>query len=416
MGRYRQHVNRKFGKQFRTSHELHKWTVDWTGRHQFWTDLWDYVGMKPQLPANIKHAFDDTKGVHENPIWFEGVQINYAENVLEGRDPDTVALIGLREGEPLEGEKWTWAQLRENVRKARSALLALGVKKEEVVAVIMSNSNWTIAIFLAAASIGALFTSISPDMGLEGCTSRLVQSKPAVLFADSAQTYKAKRRSMKEKIRSVVGSLKGKPDVFIVPLSCAEDYEFPLLEDFLAKSRKEDALEYARVPFSYPMIMLYSSGTTGAPKCIVHQHGIILQLKKIAILHNSLTPKDVIFQYSSTSWVLWNVMVSLLSFQSQDSLLSLAPERTSQCWRHRDMLRRLTTASRCVHKIACPRSSQMHVLWYKPTLSARARNVRHPAISIRFVEPADGYDDRSDAHYRSIHLVLPGFSEECTLE
>jgi acetoacetyl-CoA synthetase len=263
---YRQHVNKKFNKSFRASHDLHKWSIDRTGRHQFWIDLWSYVGMTPALPHHIKHAFDDTKGIQDNPVWFEGVKMNYAENVLEGRNLEDVALIGLREGEDLEGEKWTWGDLRENVRKVRSALLALGVKKEEVVGVIMSNSNWTIAIFLATASIGAVFTSISPDMGVEGCTVRMVQSRPVVLFADSHQTYKAKRRSMKEKIRNVVKSLDRKPKVFVVPLA-VEDHEFPLLEEFLAKSRKEDALEYARVPFSYPMLILYSSGTSGPPKC-----------------------------------------------------------------------------------------------------------------------------------------------------
>lgn len=214
----------------------------------------------------MTEAFDDGKGIEENPKWFEGVEMNYSENVLEGRDEGSVALIGLREGEKLGGEVWTWGDLRENVRKVRSSLLNLGVGKEDVVGVIMSNSNWTIAIFLATASIGALFTSISPDMGVEGCTVRMVQSRPKVLFADSHQTYKAKRRSMKEKISAVVRSLKRKPDVFIVPL--AEDaHDFPLLEAFLSKSTKKDALEYARVPFSYPMLILYSSGTSGPPKC-----------------------------------------------------------------------------------------------------------------------------------------------------
>lgn len=141
IAKYRQHANKKFGKEFRTSHELHKWSIDRTGRHQFWTDLWSYVGMIPALPSHITHAFDDNKGIHENPIWFEGVEINYAENVLEGRNLGDVALIGLREGEDLEGEKWSWGDLRENVRKARSALLALGVKKEEVVGVVMSKLN-----------------------------------------------------------------------------------------------------------------------------------------------------------------------------------------------------------------------------------------------------------------------------------
>ncbi|TID20792.1 acetoacetate-CoA ligase [Venturia nashicola] len=312
ISKYRRHINSKFSLDLKTSHDLHAWSVSRPGRHKFWIDLWSYVGLKPDLPTGLEEAFDDGKGIEENPRWFDGVQMNYAENVLEGRDENSIALIGLREGEKLDGEVWTWGDLRENVRKVRSALLALGVGEKDVVGVIMSNSNWTIAIFLATAAIGAVFTSISPDMGTEGCVVRMVQSAPKVMFADSHQTYKARRRSMKEKIGAVVKSLEKKPDVFIVPL--AEDaQDFPLLEDFLAKSRKLDALEYARVPFSYPMLILYSSGTSGPPKCLVHQHGIILQLKKIAILHNSLTSKDVIFQYSSTSWVLWNIMNGHLS-------------------------------------------------------------------------------------------------------
>ncbi|QDS72063.1 hypothetical protein FKW77_002828 [Venturia effusa] len=312
IAKYRQHINAKFSLNLKTSHDLHAWSVSRRGRHDFWIDLWGYVGLTPALPRDLREAFDDTKGIEENPKWFEGVSMNYAENVLEGRDEASIALVGLREGGELDGEVWTWADLRENVRRIRSALLSLGIGREDVVGVIMSNSNWTIAIFLATASVGAVFTSISPDMGVEGCTVRLVQSRPRVLFADSHQTYKAKRRSMKGKIGAVVGSLERRPDVFIVPLA-EDDYEFPLLEDFLAKSKKDDALEYARVPFSHPMLILYSSGTSGPPKCLVHQHGIILQLKKIAILHNSLTSKDVVFQYSSTSWVLWNIMNGHLS-------------------------------------------------------------------------------------------------------
>jgi acetoacetyl-CoA synthetase len=309
---YRKYINKKFHLQLSNSQDLQKWSVD--SRHDFWVDLWGYVGMIPSLPKDIKYVFDPSKGIQDNPRWFNGVNINYAENVLEGRNPNGISLIGLREGEPLDGVKWTWRDLRENVRKARSALLRLGVRKGDRVAALMSNSSWTIALFLATVSFGAVFSSISPDMGLEGVVSRLVQIKPKIVFADSSQTYKARQVSMKEKISKTVDALRdAPPKVFIIPLSSDETYDFPVLDDFLKEANEGDELVYERMPFSQPMIILYSSGTTGPPKCIVHQHGVILQLKKIAVLHNSLTEKDVVFQYSSTSWVLWNIMLGHLS-------------------------------------------------------------------------------------------------------
>jgi len=142
MDRYREHINNTFGQSLRDSHELQKWTI--ARKHEFWIDLWSYVGLIPELPPGISKAFDDKKSIKDVPAFFEGVQINYAENVLSDRDPNAIALIGIREGQSLDGEKWTWAQLRENVRKVRSALLRRSVKKEDRVGAIMSNSNWII--------------------------------------------------------------------------------------------------------------------------------------------------------------------------------------------------------------------------------------------------------------------------------
>jgi acetoacetyl-CoA synthetase len=302
---YRKHVNEKFNQSLRDSHELHRWTIE--HRHEFWIDLWDYVGMVPSLPAETTKAYDDSKSIQDVPVWFEKVRMNYAEIVLNNRDPQGIALIGLREGQPLDGEQWTWAELTENVRKTRSALLRTGIEEGDRVAALMSNSLWTIAIFLAAASIGAVFTSISPELGLDGCVSRLNPVEPAILFADSHQTYKGKRTSIQRKVRQIFEALNIKPKTIIVPLA-EEEAPFPKLEDFLSTASESDSLEYRRVPFCQPLMILYSSGTTGPPKCIVHQHGAILQLKKIAMLHNSLSSKDLVFQYSSTSWVLWNIM------------------------------------------------------------------------------------------------------------
>lgn len=167
INKYRSHINHKFNLCLSDSQQLHKWSV--TNPQDFWVDLWSYVHLIPDLPAHIKRAYDPDTPMVNIPCWFEGVDINYAENVLTqpALDDKATALVGLREGQGLEGEIWSWEALRENVRQVRSALLHSGVRKGDRVAAIISTSVWSIALFLGTASIGAIFTSIAPDLGEE---------------------------------------------------------------------------------------------------------------------------------------------------------------------------------------------------------------------------------------------------------
>ena len=164
---YRRHVNHKFGLALENSHELHRWSV--TRPHDFWIDLYNYVGLIPALPPHITRAYDDSLPLSAVPPFFEGLHLNYAENVLTGKDPDAVALIGLRESDYLNGEFVTWRQLEEKVRVVRSAMIRSGIKEGDRVAAIVSTSVWAVVLLLASASIGAIFSSISPDMGVEVC-------------------------------------------------------------------------------------------------------------------------------------------------------------------------------------------------------------------------------------------------------
>lgn len=167
---YRRHINRKFGQSLDNSHELQRWSV--RRPHDFWLDLYDYVGLVPPLPPHVTRAFDESRPLSDVPPFFEGAMLNYAENVLTGRDPDAVALIGLREADVVNNggsgaEFVTWRQLAEKVRVVRSALIRSGVQEGDRVAAIVSTSVWAVVLLLASASMGAIFSSISPDMGVE---------------------------------------------------------------------------------------------------------------------------------------------------------------------------------------------------------------------------------------------------------
>lgn len=169
MDHYRKHVNQRFQRSFVRSPELQKWSV--ANPQAFWMDLYEYLGLVPSLPSHVTRAYDESAPMSSIPAFFEGLKLNYAENVLmnAARTPENVALIGLREGQDLgpEPEQLTWRQLRNEVRDVSSALRKQGVKEGDVVAALVGNTIKAVVLFLSTAAVGAVFTSISPDLGLE---------------------------------------------------------------------------------------------------------------------------------------------------------------------------------------------------------------------------------------------------------
>jgi acetoacetyl-CoA synthetase len=308
MDDYRLHVNGTFGLHIHDSQGLVKWSNE--KPQDFWIDLYSYLKLVPSLPPSIKEAYDGKAPMSSNPPFFEGLEINYAENGLfSNPDPNATALIGLREGQSLdEAEYMTWQEFRDSVRLIASALRRSGIRKGDRVGALVATSNFAMVLFHATAAIGAIFTCISPDLGLEGCVARLQQVTPSILFVDGDAVYKGKTASTIDKLDQILSRLKPVPETFVVPIVSQSPRYPTVYEDFLRRADPNDELTFTRVSFNDPLMICYSSGTTGPPKCIVHRHGLCLQTRKISTLHNSLTPADVLMQYSSTSWVVFYVM------------------------------------------------------------------------------------------------------------
>lgn len=136
---------------------------------------------------------------------------------------------------------------------------------------------------------------------------------PSIFFMDSHVTYKGKAYPTAQKLRMIVHALSRRPQIYVVPITSDQSDEYRPFDEFLKKSKSSDELVFERVSFNHPLLIAYSSGTTGAPKCIVHKHGMLIQLRKVSVIHNCPTPEDVVMVYSSTSWIVFNGMCGHLS-------------------------------------------------------------------------------------------------------
>ncbi|KAK1027223.1 hypothetical protein LTR33_017513, partial [Friedmanniomyces endolithicus] len=250
---YRRHVNRRYYQNLKTTRALHRWSVEQA--QDFWVDLYEYLGLKPRLPKGMTRAYDDTVPMSSNPPFFPGLRMNYAENALFANpDPDAVALVGIREGMDLakeDGEQVTWREFREKVRLTASALRRSGVRQGDRVAALVATSIWAMVLFHASAAIGAIFTSISPELGLEGCVARLQQVTPMILFADSDTVYKGKTIETQAKVQQILDRLKPQTQTYIVPVA-SKPTAFPHIDDLLAKANPSDPLAFAPTSFNDP--------------------------------------------------------------------------------------------------------------------------------------------------------------------
>ncbi|KAI0730268.1 hypothetical protein C8Q72DRAFT_793910 [Fomitopsis betulina] len=309
---FRRMVNRKHGLSLQDYQELHKYSVD---SHDFWLDVWEFIGIISSIPPT---KILEEGRIRELPTWFPGARLNYAENLLQ-RSDDGIAVVAARESGDVK--RYSFRQLRDMVRRLSAALRASGITTGDRVAAIVTNSIDAVVIALAAATIGAIFSSTAPDMGTHGILDRYRQIQPKIIFSESEVVWAGKSFDVVPKVAEVAQALEahGLQRVVLLP-SVASGRE--LLADQLAKVPKSttfslfletggDApLVFEQLPFNHPLYILYSSGTTGPPKCIIHTAGgVLLNSKKDLRIHFGLTENDTYFQYTTTGWMMWPYML-----------------------------------------------------------------------------------------------------------
>ena len=286
---------------------------DFSVRHpeKFWPLVWEFCGIRASGDFDPVLADGDKM---PGARWFPGVRLNFAQNLLRHRD-DRIALIERNEwGGKRE---FTYADLHEQVGKLGHALREAGVGIGDRVAGFMPNIPETVIAMLATTSIGAVWSSCSPDFGINGVIDRFGQIAPKVLFAADAYGYGGKRFDCLDKVRAVLDKMPGIEHVVVVPYSGADlklegvrnAISWP---DFLGHELHPPRFEM--LPFDHPLYIMYSSGTTGVPKCIVHgAGGTLIQHLKELVLHTDLKREDTIFYYTTCGWMMWNWLVSSLA-------------------------------------------------------------------------------------------------------
>ena len=307
---FRTAANARFGLRLADYAELYNWSV--AAKEDFWRFLWDWAGLKGDLGAVALEDGDRMPGAR----WFPEARLNYAENLLANA-PEGEAVVFWAEDKVKR--RWSGSELKDHVSRLLQALRAAGVGKGDRVAAVMPNMPETLAAMLATASLGAIWSSCSPDFGVQGITDRFGQIEPTVLLAPDAYWYNGKAHDVRAKIAEALASLPTVRTTVIVPyVDEAPDVAgirgavtYPA---FLAPFAAEEELTFERVPFNHPLFILYSSGTTGKPKCIVHgTGGTLLQHVKEHRLHSDVKPGDRVFYYTTCGWMMWNWLVSGLA-------------------------------------------------------------------------------------------------------
>ena len=303
-------IQKKHWVKINSSHDLYDWSIQESAH--FWGEIWTFCDIKATRKGKkVLLASNKMSGAQ----WFPDARLNYAQNLLV-RNDDHEAIVF--QGEDRVSNRLTYAQLQDAVSITAQALRLEGVRKGDRVAAFLPNLPDTIIFMLAATSIGAIWSSCSPDFGTQGVLDRFGQIEPKILIGVDGYFYNGKEIDTLAKLGEIAHSLKTVKKVIVVPYTKSRSDITMIrnavhLSDFVGRLTPK-RIQFEQVPFNHPLFIMFSSGTTGVPKCIVHGHGgTLLQHLKEHKLHTDLKESDRFFYFTTCGWMMWNWLVSGLA-------------------------------------------------------------------------------------------------------